>query len=378
VSRLERVATGIGARFRSPLHDERTATLLGVALGVAFTVSFATGILSHLIQHPPSWFHWPPRPAGLYRITQGVHVVGGFVTVPLLLAKLWVVFPKLFAWPPARRATDAFERLALLPLVGGAVFLLVSGVANVARWYPWSFFFPAAHHRAAWIVVGALAIHLGSKWTTTRAQLRRQPADPSPTRAERRRFLGGVAATGGLVFLATAGTTIRPLSRLAALAQRRPGTGPQGVPVNKSAASAGVVTSAQDPSWRLVVRRGRRRRSFSLDELRALPQREAELPIACVEGWSTSARWRGVRVEDLVRLLDDRPVTRVRVQSLQRRGVYRRSDLTPGQLADPDTLLALELNGEPLHLDHGAPARLIAPNRPGVMQTKWVAALELR
>jgi DMSO/TMAO reductase YedYZ molybdopterin-dependent catalytic subunit len=39
---------------------------------------------------------------------------------------------------------------------------------------------------------------------------------------------------------------------------------------------------------------------------------------------------------------------------------------------DPDTLLAMDLNGEPLHLDHGYPVRLIAPNNPGVMQTKWV------
>jgi DMSO/TMAO reductase YedYZ molybdopterin-dependent catalytic subunit len=47
-------------------------------------------------------------------------------------------------------------------------------------------------------------------------------------------------------------------------------------------------------------------------------------------------------------------------------------------LADrDDCLLALMVNGEPLADDHGAPLRLIAPNRPGVMQTKWVTALEV-
>jgi DMSO/TMAO reductase YedYZ molybdopterin-dependent catalytic subunit len=45
--------------------------------------------------------------------------------------------------------------------------------------------------------------------------------------------------------------------------------------------------------------------------------------------------------------------------------------------ADPDTLLALALNGEPLALDHGFPVRLIGPNRPGVLQTKWVARVEV-
>ena len=43
-----------------------------------------------------------------------------------------------------------------------------------------------------------------------------------------------------------------------------------------------------------------------------------------------------------------------------------------GDIADPDTLLALELNGEALDLDHGYPVRLIAPDRPGVLQTKWI------
>lgn len=41
------------------------------------------------------------------------------------------------------------------------------------------------------------------------------------------------------------------------------------------------------------------------------------------------------------------------------------------------TLLALDLFGEPLDLDHGFPARVIAPGRPGVLQTKWIASMEV-
>jgi DMSO/TMAO reductase YedYZ molybdopterin-dependent catalytic subunit len=48
------------------------------------------------------------------------------------------------------------------------------------------------------------------------------------------------------------------------------------------------------------------------------------------------------------------------------------------QARDPDTLLATHVNGEPLHLDHGYPLRLIGPDRPGVMQTKWVTRLVVR
>ena len=64
--------------YRSALHETRAAAWLGVGLGVTFGLCFATGVWSHLAQDPPSWFTYPARPAGLYRITQGVHVASGY------------------------------------------------------------------------------------------------------------------------------------------------------------------------------------------------------------------------------------------------------------------------------------------------------------
>ena len=356
--------------------DTPRAAWLGLALGVAFAVCFATGLWSHVLQHPPSWFTPPPRPAGLYRVTQGVHVAAGTAAIPLLLAKLWVVRPRLTVWPPVRSALHAVERLALLPLVGGSVFLLLSGVANVARWYPWGFYFPAAHYGAAWITVGALVVHVGAKAAATRAALR--PA-PGPPAGDRRSFLAGVAAASGVLVVATAGGTVPALSPLSVLAQRRPGQGPQGLPVNKTAAAAGVADAALDPAYRLVVAGpDAARAALSLADLRALPQHEATLPIACVEGWSASATWRGVRVRDLLDRVGAAGVDVVVVESLQRSGRYRASEMRGAQVRDRDTLLALDLGGEPLDLDHGFPVRLIAPGRPGVLQTKWVARLVVR
>jgi DMSO/TMAO reductase YedYZ molybdopterin-dependent catalytic subunit len=60
------------------------------------------------------------------------------------------------------------------------------------------------------------------------------------------------------------------------------------------------------------------------------------------------------------------------VESLQEGGLYSTSVIPSGQVDDRDTLIALDLRGEPLPIDHGWPARLIGPNRPGVAQTKWV------
>ncbi|MGH2705662.1 MAG: molybdopterin-dependent oxidoreductase [Actinomycetota bacterium] len=364
--------------FHSPLHTPRVATWLGIALGITFSLCFATGLLSHAIQNPPDWFSWPPRPAGLYRLTQGLHVATGIASIPLLLAKLWTVYPRLWRWPPVESVAHALERASLLPLVGGAVFLLFSGVANIALWYPWRFFFPTAHYWAAWITIGALVVHVGAKAGLIVASLRSPaPEPPSPDGAlTRRRFLSAVGAAVGVLTLTTLGQTLRPLARLGLLAPRVPNVGPQGLPVNKTARSARVGTLALDPGYRLSVEGAvGRRLSLSLEELRRLPQHEASLPISCVEGWSADAVWRGVRVRDLLAAAGASPSAHVRVESLQPRGKYRRSTLNPGHANDPDTLLAVELNGEPLALDHGFPVRLIGPNRPGVMQTKWVSRL---
>src|SRR5690348_10791792 len=84
VARLTGVAAGIERRFTSRLHDERVATWLGVWLGVAFVAAFVTGLVSHFMQHPPAWTVWPSRPIGLYRVTQGTHVICGLATIPLL------------------------------------------------------------------------------------------------------------------------------------------------------------------------------------------------------------------------------------------------------------------------------------------------------
>jgi hypothetical protein len=308
-------------------------------------------------------------------VTQAIHTITGFVSIPLLLAKLWIVYPKLFEWPPITSIVNAAERLSLIPLIGGGLFMVMSGTANVARWYPWSFFFTAAHYWVAWITFGSLIVHLGAKWAIVRREVGRGRG-PDVLEPDRRRFVSGVAATAGVVFLAVAGNTIRPLSRAAVLAQRRPGTGPQGIPINKSARGAGVAGKVHDPSYRLVVDGDvDRPLALTLTDLQAMPQRSATLPIACVEGWSSSGTWTGVPVRDLLKAAGAKAGATIGVESFQRGGLYRRSEIHPNQVADDDTILALQLNGEPLHPDHGFPVRLIGPNRPGVLQTKWVERL---
>src|SRR5689334_16796369 len=140
--------------FSSALHSERRAARTGLWLGLAFLVCFVTGLISHLIQHPPGWFWWPATPAWLYRVTQGVHVAVGLAAIPLFLVKLWTVYPKLFEWPPAGTVGRAVSRLSVLVLVGACAMQLLTGLINLAEWYPWAFFFTTTHYWTGWLAIG--------------------------------------------------------------------------------------------------------------------------------------------------------------------------------------------------------------------------------
>ena len=82
-----------------------------------------------------------------------------------------------------------------------------------------------------------------------------------------------------------------------------------------------------------------------------------------------------MRLRDLARLAGaDQPAS-VLVESLQRGGAFSRVVLSAGQVMDPDSLLALRVNGADLSPDHGYPARVIVPASPGVHNTKWVTSM---
>ncbi len=362
---------------------------------MAVAICFVTGLISHLHQHPVPWLPIPPSPAWGYRLTQGLHVATGLACVPLVLVKLFSVYPRLFAWPPVRSVVHALERLSVAVLVVAMLFEVVTGLLNVAQWYPWAFFFPAAHYAVAWVLAGSVLLHLAIKAPRIVAGLRRplddesgphddpddddpddDPTPPPPGGLSRRGLVVGTAAAISAVTVVTVGQTLPGFSRLALLAPRRPDIGPQGLPVNRTAAAAQVNQLALQPDWALTVD-APKPLTLTKADLEAMVQYDVELAIACVEGWSASALWGGVRLRDLLAAAGARDVRAVTVRSIEPRGLYNSSRLTPAQAMHPDTLLALRVNGPDLALDHGFPLRLIAPNRPGVLQTKWLGRIEV-
>jgi len=350
-------------------------------LGIAFGVCFLTGVWSHLQQDTPGWLAIPPSPGGLYRVTQAVHVISGTAAIPLLLVKLWSVFPKLFERPPRRISRElvvhGLERASIGVLVSAAIFQLVSGALNIVQWYPWDYSFRRTHYAIAWVAIGALLVHIAVKLPLIRSALSGPLDDESEEhQLTRRGLLLTTGAAAGLTVLLTAGQSV-PLLRRVSLFAVRSGQGPQGLPVNRTAKTAGALPEARDPDWQLELVFRKRSMFFDRAALEALPQSTVDLPIACVEGWSANATWTGIRMRELAAIAGAPAKSRMFITSMQTRGAFATSEL-PSQFVDDErTLLALRLNGETLSTDHGYPCRVIAPNRPGVLQTKWVRKLEV-
>jgi DMSO/TMAO reductase YedYZ molybdopterin-dependent catalytic subunit len=391
-----------------------------VALLPGITLMFLTGLASYAAYNPNlapgndttpdkgllgSWLPgWPAGPFWLYWVNQGVHVTLGLVLIPVVLAKLWSVLPKLFEWPPARSVTQLVERASLLLLVGGAVFELVTGVMNIQYYYAWPFGFYQAHYYGAWVFIAAFVVHVAFRLRTMvgalrgrslRAELRtpvsqttaEEPdpdhlvsADPAPATISRRGALGMVAAGSLTLVGLSVGQTIGGVTRSTALLAPRGqtiGLGSQELKpdfqVNKTAAEAGI-----DPvgaSWRLELN-GAANTSLSRPQLLAMSQHTARLPIACVEGWSTGLQtWTGVRLADLATKVGAAPGSSLFVESLQRGGGFGSATLSADQVTAADALLALQVNGADLTIDHGFPARVVVPALPGVHNTKWVTRL---
>ncbi len=193
----------------------------------------------------------------------------------------------------------------------------------------------------------------------------------------RRALLGTVGAGSLFLLLQGAGQSIGgPLRSLAFLAPRnRHGSGPNGFPINRTAAAAEIAPSHVGSNWRLHLIAGGRQRSLSRADLLAMVQHSYDLPIACVEGWSTTQHWTGVRISDLAALVGVHGRFAVATRSLTQNGAFDSATLGSEQTSDARTLLALKVGGADLSLDHGFPARVIGPAIPGVHCTKWAAQM---
>jgi len=120
---------------------------------------------------------------------------------------------------------------------------------------------------------------------------------------------------------------------------------------------------------------------LTYNDLTSLPQVERMITLSCVSNpvggrYIGNAIWQGVRLRDVL--------NRAGVRSDAEQVFSRSADgwtcgfPVTAALDDRDALIAIGMNGEPLSLKHGFPARLVVPGLYGyVSATKWLTEIEL-
>lgn len=124
---------------------------------------------------------------------------------------------------------------------------------------------------------------------------------------------------------------------------------------------------------------------LSLEDLRALGAKTQITLHHCIQGWSGIAEWGGVPLAELMHLVRPRPTAKAVVfhsfgdgvalnEGIE--GVRYYDNLSIENALHPQTMLAYEMNGQPLNHLHGAPLRLRVENQLGFKMVKWIQAIE--
>ncbi|PCR90958.1 molybdopterin-dependent oxidoreductase [Natrinema ejinorense] len=139
-----------------------------------------------------------------------------------------------------------------------------------------------------------------------------------------------------------------------------------------------VRSGVDEDAWQLSVT-GTVEQSvaLSIDELRALPLETYTEDFACVEGWvAEDCSWRGVRVASVLELAE--PTDASTYALVHGMDDEYACSFPLARLAD--AVLAVELDGERLPVEHGGPARLVptASESDCWESIKWVRRIDLR
>src|SRR3989442_1345886 len=119
---------------------------------------------------------------------------------------------------------------------------------------------------------------------------------------------------------------------------------------------------------------------FSFEDLRAMPAIEQVQTLECISNevggdLISNAKWKGVQLRDVLMRAGGPAATAVKVAFRCADG-YSES-IPVADAMHPTTLLAYEMNGEPLPTKHGFPVRLLVPGSFGMKNPKWITKIEV-
>lgn len=146
----------------------------------------------------------------------------------------------------------------------------------------------------------------------------------------------------------------------------------------KSNGQYGLDDDVDDDNYRLTVDSGGGVTPIELtmDDLKALPKVEQITKFCCIEGWSVITQWKGVRFVDFTRKYFPSGRQLPAYVSMATPSQEYYVGLDTKSALHPQTLLAYEINGQPLGDEHGAPLRLVLPVKYGIKNIKRVASIQ--
>jgi len=120
-------------------------------------------------------------------------------------------------------------------------------------------------------------------------------------------------------------------------------------------------------------------RVFSYAEIKAMPKQDQITCHFCIQGWSGVAKWGGVPMRHILELVEPKPEAKYVVFYSFAEGAEGGRYYDAHRIHNMRhelSLLAYEMNGQPLTVLHGAPLRLRCENELGFKMVKWIEAIE--
>lgn len=326
-------------RSTAPPQDKYNA-----AQRISYTAIVLMGfgsVLTGLAIYKPVQFYWLTWLCGGYHLARILHFS---LTIDyLLFFVIHVVQVTLAGWNNFRSAVAGFE---VTPQADNAADPKINRRSFIA----FGTFF-----------AGGLAAYGGWKW------LYNSPAEtPSITAAARKPLRRALNQTE-LVFrrLFSDNHTVK--------------TYPKAMAAKKVRVNSNIGSDDADyntANWKLSVVKSRTETfDIGIEEIRSLPKTEIIFDFKCVEGWDQIQHWAGVKFTDLIahyHLNEQALMDYVGLQT-PNGGYY--VGLDRDSAMHPQTILAYEMNDQPLTMEHGAPLRLIVPVKYGIKNLKRIGTI---
>ena len=131
-----------------------------------------------------------------------------------------------------------------------------------------------------------------------------------------------------------------------------------------------------EKNWKLEVKTGLGKSlMINIKDIMALPKTEIIFDFKCVEGWDQIQHWGGVKLSDFIAHYQLEQFAEKQYMGLETPNGEYYVGLERDSVLHPQTLLAYEMNGKPITINHGAPLRLIVPVKYGIKNLKRIGKM---